>query len=149
MSRAVATPPEWHIGRALVPLFEEFNSAIIADLTRAGYGDIRSSHRHIFVHIDDEGTSLTELASRAGVSKQAMVQFVNELEAGGYVVRIPDPYDGRGKLVRTTQKGERALQVSWRAIASLEAQWEAKLGRRRMAEFRKALRELAGEDRTQ
>jgi DNA-binding MarR family transcriptional regulator len=101
------------------------------------------------VHIDDEGTSLTELAARSGVSKQAMVQFVNELEAGGYVVRIPDAHDGRSKLVRTTQKGERALKVSWRAIASLEAKWEAQLGRRRMAEFRKALRELAGEDRTQ
>lgn len=149
MSRVAAKPPEWHIGRALVPLFEEFNNAIIAELARAGYGDIRSSHRHIFVHIDDGGTSLTELAARAGISKQAMVQFVNELEAGGYVTRAPDPRDGRGKLVQTTQKGERALQVSWRAIESLDARWTAKLGRRRMTEFRKALRELAGEDRTQ
>lgn len=149
MSRVLAKPPEWHIGRAIVPLFEEFNSAIIAELARAGYGDVRSSHRHIFVHIDDEGTSLTQLAARAGISKQAMVQFVNELEAGGYVTRVPDPHDGRGKLVQTTQKGERALQVSWRAIESLDAKWESKLGRRRMAEFRKALRELSGEDQAQ
>ena len=145
MSRALATPPEWHIGRALVPLFEEFNEAIIAELARAGYGDVRSSHRHIFVHIDDEGTSITELAARAGISKQAMVQFVNELQAGGYVVRVPDRHDGRSKLVRTTNKGERALQVSWRAIAALEARWETKLGPRRMAALRKALRELTGE----
>ena len=149
MSRIAAKPPEWHIGRALVPLFDEFNEAILSELARAGYGDIRSSHRHIFVHIDDEGTPVTRLAARAGVSKQAMVQFVNELEAGGYVVRVADPSDGRGKLVRTTQRGERALQVSWRAIASLEAQWEAKLGSRRMTEFRKALRELSGEDHSQ
>jgi DNA-binding MarR family transcriptional regulator len=149
MSRVLASPPEWHIGRALVPLFEEFNNAIIAEMSRAGFGDIRSSHRHVFVHIDDEGTSLTELAARAGVSKQAMVQFVNELEAGGYVRRVPDPHDGRAKLVQTTQKGERALRVSWRAIESLEARWEARLGSRRMAQLRKALRALTGEDHAQ
>jgi DNA-binding MarR family transcriptional regulator len=149
MSRVIAQPPEWHIGRALVPLFDVFNHVIIDELSRAGYGDIRASHRHIFVHIDDAGTPVTKLAERAGISKQAMVQFVNELEAGGYVRRISDRRDARVKLVQTTHKGERALQISWQAIASLEAQWEAKLGRKRMAEFRKALRELSGEDRGQ
>lgn len=149
MSRVPATPPEWHVGRAIVPLFEEYDRAIIDELARAGFDDIRSSHRHVFIHIDDDGTTITQLAARAGVSKQAMVQFVNELEAGGYVRRAADPRDGRSKLVMTTQKGERSLQIAWRAIAAVEARWEAALGPRRMAEFRKALRRLSGEDQSQ
>lgn len=60
---------------------------------------IRASHTALFPHIDLEGTRLTELARRVGVSKQAVGQLVDELEQMGAVKRVPDPDDGRAKRV--------------------------------------------------
>jgi DNA-binding MarR family transcriptional regulator len=39
------------------------------------------------------------------MTKQAMGQIVDDLEQLGYVERIPDPEDGRAKIVRFTAAG--------------------------------------------
>ena len=61
---------------------------------------LRAAHTTLFPHIDLEGTRITEIASRLGVSKQAVAQLVDELVEMGSLERIPDPSDGRAKLVR-------------------------------------------------
>jgi len=61
---------------------------------------LRAAHTALFPHLDLEGTRLTELARRVGVSKQAVGQLVDDLEAMGALERVPDPSDGRAKLIR-------------------------------------------------
>jgi DNA-binding MarR family transcriptional regulator len=46
-----------------------------------------------------------ELAQRLGITKQAMSQFIRELQTRGYVEQVPDPSDTRAKLVRLTKRG--------------------------------------------
>src|SRR5881396_1638226 len=50
--------------------------ALAADLEdglrAASYTDLRAAHAQVFVAIDVEGSRLTELAARAGMTKQAM-----------------------------------------------------------------------------
>lgn len=47
-----------------------------------------------------------DLAVREGVSPPTMTRIVDAMAAAGYVVREPDPADGRASLVRATSDGE-------------------------------------------
>jgi DNA-binding MarR family transcriptional regulator len=67
---------------------------------REGLSDLTPAHTRLFPHIDLDGTRATELAERLNISKQAISQLVSDLERMGVLERVPDPDDGRAKLVR-------------------------------------------------
>jgi len=72
--------------------------------------NLRAAHTALFPHLDLGGTRLTEVARRMGISKQAVGQLVNDMVAMGWLERIPDPADGRAKLIRfSTQEGSSIL----------------------------------------
>ncbi|MBX3248928.1 MAG: MarR family transcriptional regulator [Myxococcales bacterium] len=102
----------------------------------------RAAHTSLFPHIDLEGTRLTELARRVGVSKQAVGQLVDELEAMGVVERTPDPADGRAKLVRFTTRGRQGLLDGLRHLGAIEAQLAEAIGPARMSALHDALAAL-------
>lgn len=89
----------------------------------AGYSWAPARHYPVFENIDPAGTRLTVLASRAGITHQAMAQLVCELEERGIVKRVPDPSDGRARLVRLTDEGRRRVKVALRHIAAIEEKW--------------------------
>ena len=88
-----------------------------------GFPDSPSRHHPVFENIDPEGTRLTVLADRAGVSHQAMSEFVGELEARGLLERVPDPSDGRARLIRLTGPGREVVRAAVREIAVIEREW--------------------------
>ena len=47
---------------------------------------------------------------------------------GAYYDRVPDPDDGRGRIVRFTRKGVRALDESNAVKQAIDAEWRAGLG---------------------
>lgn len=53
-----------------------------------------------------------DLADREGVSAPTMTRVVAGLVAAGYVVREPDPDDGRASLVRATEQGHQMISGS-------------------------------------
>jgi DNA-binding MarR family transcriptional regulator len=69
---------------------------------------------------------------------------VDDLERLGYAERVPDPVDGRAKLVRLTPRGVAAATEGARIIAAIESDWARRLGPRRSRELRKALEDLHG-----
>lgn len=89
----------------------------------AGWPDSPSRHYPVFENIDPDGTRLTVLASRAGVSHQAMGELVTELEQRGVVERIPDPSDRRARLVRLTDEGRVIMRAALREITAIERTW--------------------------
>ena len=68
--------------------------------------------------------------------------LVNQLERSGYVERVPDPTDGRARLVRMAARGTAAVPVANAAVAEVEAEWAAHLGPRRTTQMRQALTRL-------
>lgn len=121
---------------------------LAASMAERGYGDVRPGHGALFLHIDRRsGTRLGELASRAGVTKQSMMQVVDDLEARGYVRRVPDPADARAKLVRLTAEGRRCATEFRRAVQVLETRIRRRVGDRGDDVLRSALVRLADEGR--
>ena len=57
-----------------------------------------------------------------------MAELVDSLEQLGYVERLPDPRDGRAKLVCLTDGGWRAMHEGRSLIAQIEADWGRTLG---------------------
>jgi DNA-binding MarR family transcriptional regulator len=100
---------------------------------------LRPAHTSLFPHIDQQGTRLTELARRLGVTKQAAGQLVSDLEELEVVERLDDPADGRAKLVRFTETGLKALHHGLSVLQGIEAELERRLGRARMRDLHEAL----------
>jgi DNA-binding MarR family transcriptional regulator len=114
----------------MIALFRRTAQLMVAELVErlnaAGYGDISAAAHPVFESIDPDGTRLTELATRAGMTHQSMGELVSILEQRGYVERRPDPSDGRARLVCLTAKGRQTARDALREIADIEAQWLAR-----------------------
>jgi DNA-binding MarR family transcriptional regulator len=118
--------------------------SFVALMVERGYPDLRAGHTPVFIHIDRRsGTRLTELARRARMTKQGMMLIIDDLEGRGYVRRVPDPEDGRAKVVKLTAHGRRCTAEYRRAIQALESQCRRMLGDRAYEILREALDELS------
>lgn len=138
---------EWrqqHIGRLFLLAHRDFSERALEKLTARGHAGLGIAHTTLLPHIDLEGTRMTVLAERAGVTKQAVGQLVADLEQRGYVARTVDPRDRRAVLVTFTAAGERFLRDAERIKHELEDEYLARLGVERMAELRAILTDLVG-----
>lgn len=127
MSRGL--PADRHaIGQLLVRLLSEFRRELSEPMEEQGYGDIRRPHLQIWGNIGWDGRRLTELAARAELSLSAASELVNELEDLGYVERIPDPSDGRAKLIVPTGRGHQALDAATVRVTEIEEHWGGLVG---------------------
>jgi len=107
--------------------------------------EIRAAHTSLFPHIDLEGTRLTELARRLGVSKQATGQLVDEMVEMGVLERVADPEDARAKRIRfARRRGALALMEGLAVLGEIESELADKLGRRRVDALHDTLLELLG-----
>lgn len=88
---------------------------------------------------DAQGT----LAERAGLSKQAVQQFLDQLEKAGLIRREPDPADKRAKRVFLTPAGAEALAVRQAAEREAERAIRDALGNKQFARLKKALKKLS------
>ena len=109
----------------------------------AGHPAIRQPHLPIFEYIDREhGSRITYLAKHANITVQAMGELVDHLARHGYVERVPDPTDGRARLVRLTDRGREVCLLAGRIVAGLEAAWAERLGEDKMRQLKRLLAEL-------
>ena len=110
----------------------------VAEMSARGR-QVRRSHTALFAYIEHEGTRLSVLAEKLGISKQAVTQRVDELEAMGAVERVPDPADRRAKLVRFGDEGRRAMAEGLSILSEIDEELERALGATRAARMRRGL----------
>src|SRR3954465_9282392 len=147
LSARICQVPDRPLGsRNLGPLLRdpwlELNARLNAAVAERGFEDLRPALSVVFQHLRDEGSRVTDIAERAQLTKQTVVYLVNELEALGYVERIPDPQDGRAKLVMAHARGRAGGEEARRVAAEIERDWTALIGAKRMRELRELLGEL-------
>ena len=138
--------------RPLPSLLMDVKTAAIrklhARLDDLGFGDLREGHGCVFGFIDlEHGSRLTELAERSGLTKQAVGEAVAELEKLGYVERVPDPRDGRAKIIRLTPRGLDGCLTGRRVFAEIEREWANELGEELLRGLREAVEAIASAER--
>ena len=121
---------------------ERFIAETHRRLYAAGYTEI-AGNGVVFRWLEPDGSRLAEMVERSGMTKQAFGEHVASLEQHGYVTRVPDPADGRGKLVVPTKRGLAALSQARRIFAEIEAEWGEVVGAEQLAAVRETLARIA------
>lgn len=89
---------------------------------------VGAAHIHITRHLSLQGDRITDLAERAGMSKQAMLDVVDQCEAWGLVLREADPHDRRAKRVVYTDAGREWQGAFQRAVQQAEQEFVEAVG---------------------
>jgi DNA-binding MarR family transcriptional regulator len=116
---------------------------IRAELSDRTMGDLRMSHVRVLSAVPKEGINVTELARRAGMTKQGCGQFVTQLSATGHLTTAPDPDDGRVRLVFRSPEGDRFMAGVYATLARIEGEFAEEVGERRFATFKRVMAQLA------
>lgn len=117
-----------NLGHRLVALADDFYGRVLAQYHQRGYADIRPVHGTVLRNLELEGTRLTVLASRAGVTPRAMAKLVDSVAEMGLVHRRADPGDARARLIAYTPRGIRLLQDSSRIIEDIYKDYSGLIG---------------------
>jgi DNA-binding MarR family transcriptional regulator len=119
--------------KPLIALVDRANRALQADMVRwahlQGFEAARFAHNAVFGHMPShQGARTVDLAERAGMTRQSMGEVVRDLVDLGIVEMVPDPADGRAKLVRFTDEGKTQASNGYRHIRDLEQRFQDELG---------------------
>ena len=141
-SPAAMSDERWrqtHLGRLMGHALRRFDARVLQLMARnvevplalsnlAARDQVTAAHVHITRHLALQGDRLTDLAQRAGMTKQAMAHLVDQSEAWGLVTREADALDARARRVRFTPTGLAWLQAFRDAVAQAEAEFRAEVG---------------------
>jgi DNA-binding MarR family transcriptional regulator len=115
---------------------------IYADVRAAGFPDLTPAHLYVFQQPGPDGLRPTELAERMNMTKQATNHLLSGLETRGYIQRVPAPDDGRGKVLRLTDRGRQVVGIMQESSRRLEGEWAERLGNPALEQLRQQLVEL-------
>ena len=124
---------------------DQFADDLALKLASVGLGELRPGHGCVFGNIDPDGSRLTDLAERAHMTKQSVGEVATELERRGYLERVPDPDDGRAKIIRLTERGREARALGFQIMDEMERDWGERFGVERVAALRDALEVITAE----
>jgi DNA-binding MarR family transcriptional regulator len=130
------------VGLLLRLAAQQWGTDMDAALQEHGVEGLTPAHANVIPFVPAQGIQIGELAVLAKVRKQSMAHSVELLTASGYVVRRPDPNDGRASLIFLTDKGRALGPASRSAGQRVEADWSAAVGRDNVEHLRRTLMDL-------
>lgn len=128
----------WTLWRATLAWRKDFVAAMAA----AGHVWFAQARGNILVHIGPNGIRQGDLAEKAGLTKQAVQQFVDDLVQDGIVMRTQDDSDARARRVRLTPAGEAAMRDADQIKLQIETRWRDLLGDTGFDKLDSALRQV-------
>jgi DNA-binding MarR family transcriptional regulator len=129
------------LGLLLFIPYRAMETAVLEELRAHGH-HLTVSQARVFQRIGPDGSRPGELAEAAQLSKQTLGSILDQLERAGYVARVPDPSDGRARLVTITERGRELVTLSLPVVRRTERAWAQHLGPARTRRLREALTEL-------
>ena len=130
------------LGVALFIPYRYMEDRIFRAIQDAGFDDWTLAQVRVFQRLGPDGSRLTDLADQAQMSKQSAGVLVDQLERLGYVRRVPDPTDGRARLIVIEERGRRAAEVAMATSTAILAEWKAFLGTRNFTLLHQILDQL-------
>jgi DNA-binding MarR family transcriptional regulator len=132
-----------HLARLLLQALRRVERASVDKLHERGHRGVRTGHIPVFASVDKGGTRITDLAARAGMTRQMMGRLVRELAEQGYVASHGDPVDQRAVIVTLTDRGWAFCDDAQEVITELEGEYATLLGGADLDRLRVALARLA------
>jgi DNA-binding MarR family transcriptional regulator len=133
----------WLLGRADL----HFAEGVTRAMHERGFTGIRLVHIALIRNVDEHGTRITDIARRAGMTKQATGQLVAEFVELGYIRLASDPADGRVKIARYTAKGKRLLLAIVDSIKQTEDAAAGTIGPKQLVLLKRILGVLLSAER--
>jgi DNA-binding MarR family transcriptional regulator len=115
-----------HIARLLLRAVRAVQATYIERLQQRGHPGLRTGHIPVLAGLDPDsptGTRITDLANRAGMTRQMMGRLVRELESLGYLATAAHPDDLRAVVVTMTERGHAIRAEAAEIIAEMEADY--------------------------
>ena len=116
-----------------------FEQRMVDAAERYGYGFVTPAMNRLFAHMPSKPISISALARRLAVSRQAVHQTVAEACRRGILELVAHESDGRLREVRFTEKGRAMKQSAALAVREIEADLERRLGAEDFAALRRIL----------
>jgi len=126
-------------GKIISMLKRHFETWAMDNLACHGYEDFKMGYMPLLMNIHPEGTTNTELAKRARITKQAMSKVVKELISLGYVATESHGSDKRSSMIYLTTRGKKLVVSSRQKISELEEEYKALLGKKKFEELKETL----------
>jgi len=117
-----------HIGWDLWRATQAWKRRFTTEMVDRGYPWFAEARGNLLQYIDRDGIPQAELASKAGMTKQAVQQQLDELTREGLVQRVADATDARRKLIQLTPESIQALRVANEVKRGIEAHYRRLMG---------------------
>lgn len=123
----------------LAQRYNWMEAQLYAGAEAEGYGYVTPAMSRMFGLMGKEPVSLSELARRLVVSRQAVHQMANEAMRHGLVELTDSPSNKRVRLVRFTPKGEAMFAKGTRTLEQIERELSERIGAEDMETLRRIL----------
>lgn len=137
--REVVSLQETNLAQLLMRAFYWADEGLQNYLQSKGWPEITRAQSLVFVNIGEGVTRPSEIASKVGVTRQAIHQTINELVEAGFVVLDADPRDRRAKVVRYTERGEKIGRDAIQGLRKVEEILAQRIGSDAVKALRSAL----------
>src|SRR5690606_13140990 len=81
-----------------------------------GFDNVLRSHGAVLRYLGMEGARISDIAIRAGITKQTVGRIVRDLERLGYITVTQSASDRRVRVVRFSPRGEQLVACSLKVI---------------------------------
>ncbi|MFL6024358.1 MAG: MarR family winged helix-turn-helix transcriptional regulator [Marmoricola sp.] len=116
----------------MIALAEKAARALKLDMLKharaMGHTEIQASHNAVYATLPPEGARSADMAHRAGITRQSMGEIIREMVAAGSLVMVPDPTDGRAKIVKWSEHGKRVASDGFDHIVELDRVFRERFG---------------------
>jgi len=134
---------ELHLLNALTAVAEAGKQDFRREMAVRGFPWHLTASGEVLAYLEPAGLSQTSLTERMGLSKQAVQQLLDRLEAEAVIRREPDPLDKRARRIVLTELGLRDLAERRLVLRDIEERYRETLGKKLHSKLEKALRKLA------
>ena len=124
-------------------VWQRVRDEMYAGVVAAGYDDLNAAHVGLWRYPGIDGLRPSQLADHLGITKQSVNDLLGHLERQGYLGRVPDPADGRARVIRLTSKGLQLQATIHDEARAAQLRIADILGPRRFAQLHSSLRLLA------
>ena len=128
-----------HMGWRIWLASRNWQKEFVAGMRAAGHDWFTDARATLLAYIARRGTPQARIIDRMSISKQAVQQLIDGLEAEGIVRRLADPEDRRGRIVCYTDKGLAALRDADAIKRRIEERYAQLLGPDRFKALQDAL----------